>query len=1051
MLMFISDFSISRPIVTVVTMVALVIFGLFALFKLQTDEYPDVQQPVVAVSISYPGAAPEVVEREVTDPVEEAISGISGVDKIQSSSMDGFVQIIVFFVFEKDPQVATQEIRDKISAIRSDLPTEMKEPVLTRFDPDEFPIVTLALSSDRLTAAELTRIADPGLTSVLKSIQGVADVRVDGGVDREISVLLNPNALQAMGVSANQVVQSLETSNLAAPVGRIEGALTERAIRLRGRLDTPAQFGRLVVANRDGRVIRLQDVATVQDGNEEPRTAAVFNGKEAVGIEILKSKGYSTTAVADAVRAQVAKISTTLPAGTHMDIVQDAGIRVTHSVRNVQEALFEGAFLTVLVVFLFLNSWRSTVITGLALPISVLAAFVAVWALGFTLNTMSLLGLSLAIGLLIDDAIVVRENIVRHVQMGKDHLTAAREATSEIGLAVSATTFSIMAVFVPVAFMYGVAGQWFKPFALTIAAAVMVSLFVSFSLDPMLSAYWLDPQLEMGEEHRTFIGRLVGRFNGWFDRQADNYKRVIAWALDHRLATVLIASGSLIGALALQVTVGGFGFAPNTDRSELSIDVDTPPGSNVDYTKIKAEEAAKLLRTRPEVAYTFSTVGTATGAVDEGSIYVRMVPRSQRKMDEQQFAAEMRRELGHIGGATYSIYTDFMGGNRKPIQIALHGPDANTLAQLADRMAAQVRQVRGAVDVGLSTRGQKPELEVQLDRGLASDLGVSVADVGQTLRVAFAGVKAGDWVDPTGQTRDVNVRLLPAARENPSDLSNLPLVVPAQGSTPARIIPLGQIATIKQGLGPAQIDHLNRDRVIDIQANTSGRSLGVVMRDITARLNTINLPPGYSITMGGDVEEQMKVFNSIFAALAVAVLLMYLILVVQFGSFIDPIPIMMSLPLSLIGVVLALLVTGDTLNIMSLIGVILLMGLVAKNAILLIDFAKWGRERGLSRREALIQAGRIRLRPILMTTFALIAGMFPVALGLGEGADFRAPLGRAVIGGVITATLLTLLVIPTVYEILDEWKEALLARAARAFGRARHGGSVEPFPAEAKD
>ncbi len=1039
--MFISDFSIKRPIITVVTMLALVVFGLFALFSLQTDEFPDIEQPVVAVSVAYPGASPEGVEREVTDPVEEAIAGISGVDKMQSSSMDGFAQIITFFNFEKDPQVASQEIRDKISAIRSDLPPEMKEPVLTRFDPSNFPILSLSLSSTRQTTEELSRIADPGITRELKSVAGVADVRIAGNIEREMSVLLRPAALQSAGVSVGEVVQALQTQNLAAPVGRVTGDLEERTIRLRGRLQTPQEFQRVVVAERNGRVVRLGDVADVRDATEEPRTAALFNGRPAVGIEILKSKGYSTTAVSSEIRDRVHTIQQRLPGGTKLDIVQDAGVRVEHSVRNVQETLFEGALLTVLVVFLFLNSWRSTVITGLALPISVLAAFVAVWALGFTLNTMSLLGLSLAIGILIDDAIVVRENIVRHIQMGKDHYVASQEATNEIGLAVSATTFSIIAVFVPVAFMYGVAGQWFKPFALTIAAAVLVSLFVSFSLDPMLSAYWPDPQLEEGE-HRNWISRQLERFNGWFERQADRYKLVIAWALDHRLAMVFIAIGTLVGALVLQATIGGAGFVPDSDRSELTVNFETPPGSNLEYTKIKGEEAATLARSLPQVAYTFVTVGGSSGAVDQGMLYIRLLPKSERSVGALDLAQRLRQRFERIGGADFAIFSGMFGGGQKQIQVEIRGTDAKTLAAIADRAEAEVKQVEGAVDVGLSTRGQKPELEVQLDRGLASDLGINTAQVGQALRVAFAGVDAGDWVDPTGETRDVEVRLVPEARRRPADLASLPLVVQTAGAGGPKIVPLGQIATVRQGIGPAQIDHLDRERVVDVQANTSGRSLGEVTRDINARLGKLDLPPGYRITMGGDVEGQVEVFTNIFKALGIAILFMYLILVVQFGSFIDPIAIMMSLPLSLIGVVVALIVTGDTVNIMSLIGVILLMGLVTKNAILLIDFAKWGREQGLSRRDALIEAGRIRLRPILMTTFALIAGMTPVAIGAGEGADFRAPLGRAVIGGVITSTFLTLIAIPTFYEILDEWKEWVL----RKVGRKKHAPEPQPEP-----
>jgi len=1021
--------------ITVVTMVALVVFGLFALWRLQTDEFPDIQQPVVLTLIPYPGASPEGVEREILKPVEDAIKGISGVDKIFGTAGDGYAQIITLFVFEKDPQVGTQDIRDAISGIRADLPVEMKEPVLQRFDPSDLPIVSMTIASTTMTPAQLTRLADPDIMSKLRGIPGIAQVQLVGGVKREMTIQLKPQELQAAGIGVGQVVQALQAQNLAAPVGRLNGNLDERTIRLQGRLEGPEDFTNLVVAERNGQIVRLGQVADAIDGTQEQRSLALYNGVEAVGINIVKSKGYSTTDVSAKVRQKVSDIQSTLPAGVKIDIVKDAGQRVKASVRNVEEALLIGAMLTVLVVFVFLNSWRSTVITGLALPVSVLASFIAVWAFGFTLNTMSLLGLSLAIGILIDDAIVVRENIVRHIEMGKDHMTASHEGTDEIGLAVAATTFSIVAVFVPVAFMYGVAGQWFKPFALTIAASVLVSLFVSFSLDPMLSAYWADPQIESGER-RNPIAHALEKFNNWFNRMAQRYKGLIAWALDHRVAMVLIAIGSFIGALALPaVGLVGASFFGTEDQSEVNIAIETPPGSNLAYTRIKAEEAARIARAHTkEVKFTYTTLGGTTGDVNVGNIYVRLIPKADRSIGAEDFGRQLREEVGHIAGATMSVFTSDFGGAQKQIQIELRGGTAQQLGAVAEAIGEQVKQVKGAVDVGLSTKGQKPELNVELNRGLAGTLGVTVGQVAQALRPAFAGIKAGDWVDPTDQTREVNVRLAPAARQRAADLEQLPLVVTGPDGQP-RTLPLGQIATITESLGPAQISHLDADLVVTVQANTSGRPLTEVMKDINARIAKITLPPGVHITQGGEVDSQNEVFGRIFSALGIAVMLMYLILVMQFGSFLEPLAIMISLPLSLIGVMLALMITGTTINIMSLIGVILLMGIVAKNAILLIDFAKWARERdGLSRRDAIIQAGAIRLRPIMMTTLALIAGMLPVALGIGEGAEFRAPLGRAVIGGVITSTLLTLVVIPTFYEILDEWREWMLGK----FGLVKH-------------
>ncbi len=1034
--MFLSDNAIRRPVLTIVAMLALVVFGGFALFTLKTDEFPDVQPPYVSVGVVYPGADPETVEKEVLDPLEEAITSISGVKRVEGKASDGFASLLVEFLFEKPLSEATQDIRDQISVVRNDLPPEIDEPVIRKFNDTDRPIVSLALSSEVLSPRELTQLADPGITRELRSLAGVAEVLVTGKRERELTVELRPAAMQAAGVSVGAVVQALQAQNLAAPVGRLEGDLEERAIRISGRLAGPEDFARMVVSERNGRLIRLGDLATVRDGAEEERSLALFNGREAVGIDIKKARGYSTTDVAGRILAEVDGLRSTLPANVELSVVRNTGTRVAASVRSVQQALFEGALLTVLVVFLFLNSWRSTVITGLALPVSVLASFIAVWVFGFTLNTMSLLGLSLAIGILIDDAIVVRENIVRHVEMGKDHLTAAHEGTDEIGLAVTATTFSILAVFVPIAFLPEVAGQWFKPFALTIAVAVLVSLLVSFSLDPMLSAYWPDPH--RAEADKAWITRRLDRFNAWFDRQAGRYRRLIAWALDHRLAVSAIAIGTFAFALAMPaLRLVGVSFFPADDRSEMNVRIETPPGSSLAYTRQRAEEAAAILRQYPEIEYTYTTLGGGlAGAVDEGNIYVRFSPKHDRRRSVDEVADAARPALGRIAGVTLAVYTTDFGGGRKQLQLDVRGSDAGQLADVADQVMAVVAPVPNVVDLALSTRGQKPEVRVDVDRGLAGALGISVGQVAQALRPAFAGVDVGDWIDPTGEVRDVRVRLAPEARRRLTDLRELPLVVATPTGT--AMVPLGQVATVTADLGPAIIDHLNRDPVVTVGWNVAGRSTGEVMADVQARLAQVGIPDGVQITVGAEAEQQNEVFARIFQALGVAVLLMYLILAMQFGSFLDPLAIMLSLPLSMIGVMLALALTGNTINIMSLIGVILLMGIVAKNAILLIDFAKWARTRdGIPLREALIEAGAIRLRPILMTTFALIAGMIPIALGGGEGAQFRAPLGIAVIGGVITSTLLTLVAIPTFYEILDEWRSALLGLFARWFPGAR--------------
>ena len=1037
--MFLSEFSIKRPVVTVVITLALMAFGWFALSHLKTNQTPDVQPPVLVLNIPYPGASPEMVEREVIDRIEDALSGITGVRDIRAYARDSIGTIVVIFEFDKNLIVAAQELRDAVGSVRDKLPTEMKEPILERVDPSAQPVMTLALSSDSIAPIELSQLAEERIARELRGVPGVALVQLDGELTREMTIYLRQAALREANVSVAEVIAALRAQNLATPVGRVEQGMSEQSIRLLGRLQDVAAFENLVVKQRGDASVRLGQVARVVDGHAEPRSLSLFNGEPAVGLSITKSRDASTITVTDAIKARLADLSQQLPPGAQLRVVFDDGQFVRASLNNVIEALSLGALLTVLTVYVFLNSWRSTLITALALPTSVLAAFIAVWVCGFTLNFMTLLGLSLAIGVLIDDAIVVRENIVRHMERGKDKLTAAREGTAEIGLAVIATTLAIVAVFVPVAFMPGMAGQWFKPFGLTVAASVLVSLFISFSLDPMLSAYWGDPDAVHGRR-RGVIGRGLERFNRWFDRQADGYSQVIAWALQHRMAMWGLALAAFFGAIGMIVTQSvGSSFLPESDNGGVQIDITAPSGSSLEYTRIKAEQAAALARTLPEVEYTQTTVGT-NGSVSRAQVYVDLIPLKEREQSAKDIATRLRGEIGRLVGAEYSVTDELNNGGGKPLVIRFRGPDGRRLSEIASDFATQLKRVPGAVDVGLSTQEPKPEWQVAVDRGLASSLGISMSDAANALRVAFAGVEVGDWVDPTGETRNVAVRLAPEDRLQAADLESLPVITAGN-----HVVPLRQIATVTLGKGPAAIEHFGREPTIAVMANVQGRSFGEVFEDAMKLARGLDFPPGYDLVVGGAGRDQQEVFGAILSALGFAVLLMYLILVVQFHSFLTPVAIMLSLPLSLIGVVLALKFTGATLNLMSLIGVVMLMGLVAKNAILLIDFALKKEREGMDRDAALILAGKERLRPILMTTFALVAGMLPVAIGFGEGADFYRPLGIAIIGGVITSTVLTLLVVPTFYDSFATRRDRLMAWITRR----QRPTSMEPAAASA--
>ncbi len=928
--MFLSNFSVKKPVVTIVILMMLMAVGLLALTKLKVNQIPDVDMPLLAIDITYPGASPDAVEREVLNRVEKALQSVNGIKELRGTAFEGNANILVFFEFKKNMVEATDEVRNAIGRIRYKLPTEIREPVILRINPTAQPIMQLALSSRSQSHAEISRIAEDQIADKFRGIQGVAQVNVNGALRRELSVLLHAQKLREVNLSVTEVVNALRTQNATAPVGKIRGSLENQSIRLLGRIETPAEFNQIVIKRSGNDLIRLGQVATVTDGFADLNSLSVRNGQPNVGLAITRSRDASTVSVANQIRSMVADINKSLPEGTQIDITQDGGIEAQNSLNNVVHALVFGAGLTIFVVYFFLNSWRSTLITALSLPTSVIASFIAVWLCGFTLNFMSLLGLSLAIGVLIDDAIVVRENIVRHMERGFDRRTAALNGTAEIGLAVAATTFSIVAVFIPVGFMPGISGEWFRPFGLTVVASVLVSLLISFTLDPMLSAYWGDPP-NHHLQPKTGLSLKLKQFNDWFDHQADRYGNVIAWALHHRRWMIAFAIVSFFAAIFLQFKFGGSSFLPKEDGNTLAVDVRSPASSNLEYSRLKLEAAAVMARTLPETKATNSYVNP-TG----GRIYVDIGESTQRQRSAQDIAIELRHRISQLVGAEYTVLDDLSNGASKPVQIRFSGTDSRKLLAITSDFMAQLRQVPGAVDVGLSQQDPQNELQIELDRGLANTLGISVTDTANALRVAFAGIEVGDWVDPTGEARDVAIRLAPEDRMNVSHIERLPITVSGMNT----VVPLSQIAKVSMGKAPSKIEHFDGKRTIGVSANVQGRSSGEVTADALKLAKSINFPEGYGIELDGASKDQKEVFTEMGIALISGIGLMYFILVMQFSSFTAPLAVMFSLPLSLIGVVLALLLTGSTLNLMSLIGVIMLMGLVAKNAILLLDAAR---------------------------------------------------------------------------------------------------------------
>jgi HAE1 family hydrophobic/amphiphilic exporter-1 len=1034
----ISAVSIRRPVFTTMLMLGLVVLGIFSYRRLPIDQFPDVDIPTVTVQTVYPGASPETIEREVTKRLEEAFNPVEGVDKINSVSLEGVSQVIVQFDLGRDGDQAAQDIRAKIDAVRRDLPEDVEQPVVQKFDPSAQPILSLALSSTKTPIAELTTLADEGIRRELESVNGVGQVQIAGGLAREVRVFIQPARMQALGVSAQDVMGALQRQNLEVPAGRVESGVQEQLVRVTGRISRPEQFSQVIVANRQGQPVRLGDVARVEYGTEEERSLALVDGTRAVSLDVLKVSGGNTVEVADGVNAAVARIQASLPEGTELRVIRDNSITIRRSVDDVIHELVLGAALTIVVVMLFLNDWKATAITALALPVSVISAFILMSALGFTLNVLSLMALSLSIGILIDDAIVVIENIVRHREMGKDHFSAASIGTKEIFLAVMATTFSIVAVFVPVAFMGGIIGRFFYQFGMTVAWAVLVSLFVSFTLTPMLAAWWgVDASHGAGHApSRNPLTRAIGRFNTWFDAQAGKYRRVVEWALGHRKTTLALAGGAFLGSLFLFPLIGG-GFMPDSDNSEFSVTFETPEGSSLAYTRQRAEQIVSRLRALEGVDYTYTTVGAGvTGTVTNGQIYVKLVKPDERSLSQDELMVRARQSLAGMFGVTPAVLdAGGLGGPQKPLQVNLRGPDVNELTRLSSQIASRMKRIPGVVDVESSLGEPRPEFRIDVDRDVANDLALDVGQISSTVRPLLAGQTATTWQDPTGEERDVVVQVAPEQRTSLESLTSLPVATGRRDASGAAVtVPLGQVARIERGTAPAQIDRQDLQRVATVGAGTTPElSVSEASAAINAALTEIKLPAGYSVTLGGETEQMQETVGYVLEAIILAVILMFLILASQLESFTQPFAILMSLPLSLIGVLVALLVTGDSFNMMSMIGLIMLFGLVVKNAILLVDNANERRASGKDRWTALVEAGETRLRPIMMTTLAMIFGMLPVALAMGEGGGFRAPMARAVIGGLITSTLLTLVVVPVAYTYFDDFggwvKRRLVSRS----------------------
>jgi len=1054
--MFLSDISIKRPVFATMMMVTLVVLGIVAYQRLSLDEYPDVTYPVIIVQTSYPGTSPEVMERQISRPIEQAVNTVQGMYEVSSTSLEGISIVRLQFNLGADVKGAQQDVQAKVSGIRRQLPPDIDEPVVRHFDPNDSPIISIAVQSTERPLREITDMADETIVTRLQAVPGVGAVNRTGGSERVIRVQLDPAALSSYRVSPQQVMQALQRENQEVPAGRVDYGEVERLVRVTGRIIEPKQFANIVVAVRNNVPIRISDLGTVIDGEADKRTAAEIDRNPAVSIEILKISGGNTVDVADSVRAAVSDLQRQLPSDVTLRVTKDDSRRIRESLLDVQVSLVLGAILTIAIIYLFLNSWRSTVITGLALPISIISSFFIMWVMDFTINTMTLLALSLAIGLLIDDAIVVRENIVRHMEMGKDHYLAARDGTSEIGLAVFSTTLAVVAVFVPVAFMGGMIGKIFFQFGVTVAFAVLVSLFVSFTLDPMLSSVWYDPDVEHGlkadkahgDAHaprrvRSPVRRVAIAFNEWFERMSDHYPTLLTWSLKHRASVMAVAIACIVVA-GIIIPRLGFTWMPDANSDDFSVGFRTSPGSTLDFTLGKGREISNFLNKHPDVEYTYLTAGGGfRGTPNQGTINVQLKAHDKRDRTLTEIQNQLRGQLRQITGVSASINQtqSIFGGRGQPIRVNIQGPEQSRLKIAAGRVYEKMREIPGVAEPTSSDQGDIPQLDVSVDRQQAWAAGVGINAIGTTLQPLFSGTRATRWEDQQGYQHDVIVVYPDSLRKSAADVANIPIssvnIDPTTGEP--SIVRLSQVADVRSGVGPQQIERRQLERQINISSGViPGFALGDVATAVKASIDSLNLPPGYHAVFTGDVQNLNDTKGYVAEALILAVVFIYLILASLFGSFLQPLAIMLALPLSFIGVALALLLTKGNMNVMSMIGIIMLMGLVTKNGILLVDFTNQQREHGSDRETAILTAARTRIRPIIMTTVAMIFGMIPLALAIGAGAEQRAPMARAVIGGLITSTMLTLFVVPVMYTLLDD-------AAAWVMNRNR---SRRPAPAE---
>lgn len=1038
--MKISDFAVRRPVTIAMLVLGIILIGAVSLGKLAIDLYPELNFPIAAVTASYPGAGPEEIENQVTRPLEEIMGTVNNVESIMSISSPGSSMVLMMFNWGTDINFATLQMREKVDLIKAGLPDDVGTPTVLKMDPTTMPIMQAGVSGSR-DLASLQQITEDLIKNRLERIEGVASVAITGGLVSEVEIKADPVKLSSYGLSINQVIQTLQGENMNLSSGEIEDGKEKLLVRTVGEIKQIEDFEQIIISSAGGAQVKLKDIAQVKFTHQEPTQYTRVNQKPSLSINILKQTGSNIVQVADKVNQEIANLQKELPAGVKIDIVVDQSQYIKDSISQMARNTVSGGVLAVLVLLVFLRNIRSTLIIGLAIPFSVISTFIMVYFAGITLNVMSLGGLALGVGMMVDSAIVILENIFRYRQLGHGYIDAAIKGSSEVGSAVMASTLTTVAVFLPIVFVEGLASELFKQLALTVTFSLLASLFVALTLIPMLSSKLLKVNPQEEAQRKTPLAKAANMVQRALGALDEKYRRLLSWALQHRKTVVIGVTAALIGSFAL-IPVIGMEFMPQVDSGDISVSVELPKGAVLEDTARIATEVEEIVKQTKEVKTIFTSIG-GTGQMMGGSsgavsqMQVKVGSRTERERSTDEIMEDLRNRLKTVTGAKVTVsggaQQEMAGGS--PIDIAIKGKDLAVLKDLSHQAVQVVSGISGTREVESSLEESRPEIQLLVDRQRAGQLGLTSSQVASSVRTAISGTTTSTY-RVGGREYDIRVKV---GENSPTlmELEGLTIAAPTGGR-----VPLREVAEIVRVNGPSSINREDQSRVVNITANVVGRDLGSVTTELKQAMDEVRLPGGYFIEYGGQNQEMMESFASLGLALLLSIILVYMVMASQFESLMHPFVIMFSIPTTFIGVVGGLAVTGRSLSVPAFIGVIMLMGIVVNNAIVLVDYINTLRRRGASREDAIVQAGPTRLRPILMTTLTTVLGLVPLALGIGEGAEAQAPMATVVVGGLTMSTLFTLVFVPVVYTIMDDAGQWFRKKRGQAEGQEQGQGAV---------